>query len=54
MYFASLFVFLVFYLNSKTEDPVKVSSEKTEEEVEMYLMTQTPHLSKQRIEDFRA
>ena len=35
-------------LNRVAEDPVKVSSEQTEEEVEMNLMAETSHLSEYR------
>ena len=39
---------LCFYLRGVAEDPVKVSREQTEEEVEMNLMAETSHLSEYR------
>ena len=39
------------YLNTIAEDPVKVGCEETEEEVEMNLVAETPHLPEYRVFD---
>ena len=41
----------LLHLNSIAEDPVKVGCEETEEEVEMDLVAETPHLPENRVLD---